>query len=150
MAVIADLADAVVTAINAGSYSQTFTAVRRNHVAYELSDMATLHVTVVPQTISAADAARGKRAFDYAIGVGVQIRLSRDSAGELLNTAIDPYLTLCEEIDDVLEAARTLSLADGTQCHWLSSEQSPLFVRQHLDEWNQFTAIVTHTYRALR
>ena len=51
MSTVVDVADAVVTALNAGSFSQPFTAERAYLPCYELDDIKQLRVTVVPKTV---------------------------------------------------------------------------------------------------
>ena len=53
---ITEIADAVTAELNAGSFSQAFTAERHYRPVFDLPEMGTLHVTVVPQgmTIEAA------------------------------------------------------------------------------------------------
>ncbi len=46
------VADAVVASLNAGTFSQQFTAERKYVPAFELAEMQTLHVTVVPKSVS--------------------------------------------------------------------------------------------------
>ena len=58
MSKIADIAQAVTDELNAGSFSQEFTAQRTCVPIFELKDMASLHVTVVPKGRELETAAR--------------------------------------------------------------------------------------------
>jgi len=49
VSVITDIAEAVKDALNGQDFSQAFTAERHYQPLFELKDMKTLHVTVVPR-----------------------------------------------------------------------------------------------------
>ena len=65
MADIVDLAEAVKDALNAGTFSQPFTAVRHYLPRFDLAQMSTLHVSVVPRAVAgkAVDRSRSRRDF---------------------------------------------------------------------------------------
>jgi len=58
MARIADIADAVVTALNGHTFSQPLTAARAYRPVFDLKDMTDLHVTVVPKGVELTTAGR--------------------------------------------------------------------------------------------
>ncbi|MBI5864862.1 MAG: hypothetical protein HZB38_10205 [Planctomycetes bacterium] len=58
MSTVIDIADAVVASLNAGTFSQTFEAERKYQPVFELPDMQTLHVSVVPRSVSITTATR--------------------------------------------------------------------------------------------
>ncbi len=85
MAVITDIADAVEAEINAGSFSQPVSATREYLPAFELADMQTLRVTVVPKSVTTLPGGRAHNQYDYAIDVAVQKKL--DAADNYPNAA---------------------------------------------------------------
>ena len=142
MAVITDIADAVAAEINAGSFSQLVSAARDYLPAFELADMQTLRVTVVPKSVTTLPGGRAHNQYDYAIDVAVQKKL--DAAD---NTEIDELMTLVDELADHLRFKR---LTDYPNAAWLKTENQPVYAQEHLQELRQFTSILTFTFRVMR
>ena len=142
MAVITDIADAVAAEINAGSFSQPVSATREYLPAFELADMQTLRVTVVPKSVTTLPGGRAHNQYDHAIDVAVQKKL--DAAD---NTEIDELMTLVDELADHLRFKR---LTDYPNAAWLKTENQPVYAQEHLQELRQFTSILTFTFRVMR
>ncbi|QDT33985.1 hypothetical protein [Thalassoglobus polymorphus] len=142
MAVITDIADAVAAEINAGSFSQPVSATREYLPAFELADMQTLRVTVVPKSVTTLPGGRAHNQYDYAIDVAVQKKL--DAAD---NTEIDELMTL---VDELAEHLRFKRLTDYPNAAWLKTENQPVYAQEHLQELRQFTSILTFTFRLMR
>jgi hypothetical protein len=142
MATAIAIADAVVTALNAGGFAQPFTAVRLYRPQFELKDMGTLHVTVVPRGVVIQTASRGIDQHDYQIDVAVQKRLASEDAAE-----IDALMTLVEQIGDKF---RRKVLETDPPAMWVKSEHAPIYAPEHLEQLRQFTSVVTLTFRAMR
>lgn len=97
MALITDIADAVVTALNAGTFALEFTAVRTLVPQVKLEDMSTLHVKVVPTTTRSRLVTRTATEREFIIDVGVQQKCDVDD-----DDVTDPLVTLCEAIEALL------------------------------------------------
>jgi len=132
------LADAVVAELNNGSFSQSFTAVRRLLPDYDLEDLATLRVTVLPRQLSLERLNRAFIKAAYVIDVGIQKKIGADVDGELPG-----LIHLVEEITDYL-AGR--SLAGMTNAQWITNENDPLYDRDHLAGQRVFTSVISATY----
>lgn len=139
MSVVTDIADAVVTSLNGGSFSQTFTASRKWTPKFSLPDLATLRVSVKPNTETVSKADREKDFFDIAIDVGVQRKVDSDSE-------IDDMDDLVGEIIDHLRNQRLSNL----NAAFLSITRDPVLYDAHLEEHHAFTSIITVTYRVRR
>ena len=142
MAVITDIADAVTAEINAGSFSQPVSATREYLPAFELADMQTLRVTVVPRSVTTLPGGRAHNQYDYAIDVAVQKKL--DAAD---NAEIDALMTLVDELADHLRFKR---LTDYPNAAWLKTENVPVYSPEHLEQLRQFTSVITITFRIMR
>lgn len=142
MSVITDIADAVAASLNdaSGGFSQEFTAERLHQPTFELAELQTLHVSVVPKSVTITNATRQHSYFDCAIDVGVQQKVDGDAE-------VDVLLGLVEEIADHLRLKR---LADYPQAAWLSIEHDPVVASEHLDQNRQLTSVLTVTYRVKR
>jgi len=141
--VIIDIADAVVTELNGGTFSEAFTAERHYKPVFDLPEMKTLHMTVVPKGVAAAPASRGLLQHDYQIDVAAQKKLSSGAAD---NAEIDALMGLVEEIADFFKQ-RNL---DSVSAVWVATENAPVYSPEHISELRQFTSVLTLTFRVLR
>ena len=137
-------ADAVVSVLNAASLSMPFTAVRTYLPAFELKDMDTLHVTVVPKGILEAREAKAAVQYDHSVDIAVQKRFP---VGGGLLADIDPLQDLVEEIAELFRLSR---LTPFVAAAWLRTEHLALFDPAHMEEFRQFTSVLTLTFRVLR
>jgi hypothetical protein len=141
MAVILDIADAVVAQLNGGSFSQPLTAERHYQPKFELSEMTELKVSVVPRSLASKTLDRNRDTFDYLIDVAVQKKT------DMTQAALDTLMTLVEEIADHF---RTQPLASYPNARCTEVKNEPVYALEHLDEFRQFTSIITLTYRVWR
>jgi hypothetical protein len=140
-ATILAIADAVVAQLNAASFSQPLTAERHYLPQFELADMTTLRVSVVPRSVASKGLDRNRDSFDYRIDVAVQKKL--DPTPENL----DALMVLVEEIADHF---RSEPLAGYPQARCTEVENVPVYAPEHLDEFRQFTSVLTLTFRVWR
>jgi hypothetical protein len=136
------VADAVVARLNDGAFTGEFTAARAYQPALELADLKTLHVTVVPKALTLAVASRAEGYFECAVDIAVQKKLSTANAAEL-----DGLMDVVARIIDHLRGQRLAALPSAV---WLSLANEPVFAPEHLEQWRQFTSLITVTYRVKR
>ena len=141
MAVITDIAEAVKDELNAAEFSQAFEAERMYQPLFELPEMKTLHVTVVPRSLEMQASGRSMVQHDYGIDVAVQKKFQKDEPAEL-----DPLMTLVEEIIDFFRLRRLHD--QNAVCVRATNE--PVYSQEHMEQFRQFTSVVTLTFRALR
>jgi len=141
MAVILDIADSVVAQLNGGSFSQPLTAERHYQPRFELSEMTELKVSVVPRSLASKTLDRNRGTFDYLIDVAVQKKTETSRA------SLDALMTLVEEIADHF---RTQPLASYPNARCTEVKNEPVYALEHLDEFRQFTSVITLTYRVWR
>ena len=142
MAVITDVADAVVAELNATSFSQTLEAKRSYVPQFDLAEMKDLHVTVVPKGVTILPGSRSKNQHDLAIDVAIQKKLDKAD-----NAEIDVLMGLVDEIADRFRLKRLDSYPGAV---WLKTEQQPIYSQEHLDQMRQFTSVLTFTFRVVR
>ncbi len=138
----ARIAAAVVVELNAGTFSQSFTAARAYSPEFELPDMETLQVTVVPKGVTTQPGSRSHRQHDYSVDVAVQQKLQTAD-----DTEIDALMTLAEEVGDHFRFQRLPSFPNAM---WLKTENDPVYAQEHIRELRQFTSILTVTFRVAR
>ena len=141
------IADAVPAALNAATLSQSFTAVRHYLPEFDLKEMETLHVSVVPAELDEETADRTRDRAEYKIHVAVQKRVAKQDPPGLDTAAIDALMQLVEEIDDLFRHKR---LAGYEQAHWAKTENKPIYDPKHLKEHGQFTSLLVFTFRVTR
>ena len=136
------LVDAVVAALNGGTFSMPFTAERHYQPLFDLAEMKDLHVSVVPRGIGVEQIARDKGAFDYRVDVAVQKKFAKGDAAEL-----DPLVALAEEIAESFRGKRLPGMPGAA---WVKTEHSPVYAQEHMQELRQFTSVMTLTFRITR
>ncbi|MCO6454818.1 MAG: hypothetical protein J5I93_05915 [Pirellulaceae bacterium] len=141
MATIIQIADAVVAQLNAATFSQPLTAARLYAPSFELPDMETLHVTVVPRGIASTSLDRKRDSFSFDIDLAVQKKT------DMAQASLDALMTLVEEIADHFRA-EPLSSFPGARC--VDVKNAPVYSQEHLDELRQFTSVLTLTFRMAR
>ena len=139
MSVITDIAEAVKDELNGHDFSMEFGAAREFLPVFDLQEMQTLHVTVVPAGLTIQKLDRSRTQSNVQVDIGIQKKLSTAD-----NDEIDAMMALVEEIVDFL---RFRKLAGCPEALWVSTENNPIFVREHLSEMRQFTSVLTLTYR---
>jgi len=142
MPLVTEIADAVTAELNGYAFSLPFSAERHYLPVFELPEMKTLHVTVVPKGLTVTQIARNKAAYDIKIDVAVQKKFDAGDAAEL-----DPLLSLVEEIADFF---RFKTLQEPIQASWIKTEHPAIYWPEHMDQLRQFTSLLTFTFRVMR
>ncbi len=148
-AAIVDIADAVVTALNGASLSQSFTAERAYVPVHELRDLFDLRVSVVMSGVTGTLMDRAGR-NDYAnvVDIGVQKAIgSGPMTVAEIKAASDPIMQLVQEIADLF-LGTPLSGYPSARC--MAAEYRPIYAPMHLDEMRVFTAVLGLTFRQVR
>jgi len=137
-----DIADAVADALAeapVGTFSMAFTPDSLAVPRFTLSEIKTLHVTVVPASVSITGSSRGKDAWEIQIDVGVQKRVTQ----RLVEPDVLALAALTEEIVDYLRGHRFDALP---RVAWLRTQIDPLFAVEHLEGVGTFTSVVRLFY----
>ena len=144
MALIIDIADAVVTELNAtpaGTFDPAFTAERRVLPEFDLPELAELKVTVVPKAVEINGSTRLTSQFDCQIDIGVQKKLGKDLDTEVAE--------LCGLVDGIAGYLRRRSLAAAPHAVWVRTRNDPVYAPEHLADQRAFTSVLTVTYRSV-
>lgn len=132
------VAQAVVDALNAGTYSQSFVATRAYRVAPELNDPKVLRVAVVPRGIEYGVIGRGAVQTEIQIDIGIHKKV------ELTMGPLDAAMALVEEIALSLRVPQLFGVYQ-----WVSTANVPIYSPDHLDQAKEFLSILTVTFRAV-
>ncbi len=142
MALVTDIADAVVTELAGGAFSQSFTPQRRVLPEYELADLKDLRVTVVPAAVEISGASRSLSQYDVRIDVGIQKKLGKNLDAEVAQ--------LCGLVDEIAEFLKRRPLQSATYAAWVRTANEPVYAPDHLAEKRLFTSVLTLTYRVMK
>jgi len=143
MSALVDIADAVAASINGQTFDPPITAERSHLPIFDLGRVGdAIQVSVVPRSLTVANASRATNFFDAAIDVGVQRKVDPNDPAQ-----IDALLDLVERIGDHLRLKRLGTLPEA---QWLTSEHDPILAAEHLERLSVFTSVLTLTYRLTR
>lgn len=135
-----DLADQVVLTLNEGGCEPAFIAVRKLFPFYELKDLATLHVTVVPKSINIESANRSSNEYDYQVDIAIQKAVKSPDDIEV-NTLMDLAI-------DIAKSFRGKVFQNlGTVC--FKQTIDPLYSIEHIQPPSVFTSVVTLNFKVI-
>lgn len=141
MAMIAQIADAVAVAINAaptGTWALPFTAERAYHVIYDMDELGTMRVNVVPAVTQREPLSRAEDVVSYQIAVRIAAHLA-----DLKPATIDPYIQLAEE----MAAYFSRWVIEPLEASVNGIEITPLFDPDALDQGTVFETVVIITFQ---
>lgn len=148
MSVLIDIAEAVKSALNAASLSQSFTAERLYVPVYSTIDMAGLKVSVVPASDESERLSRASTLCTYRVDVGVQKRIGTGAMTEAeIRAACDPLMTLAEEIGDLFDGE---PLAGYTAAKCTETATRVIYMPQMIDTHRVFLSVVSLTFQVVR
>ena len=139
---VVTIAEAVKDALNAGEFSQAFEADRTYRPARELTELATLRVTVVPRSVADEAASRSGDATEYGVDVAVRKKLTSDS----VDAEADALVAFCEEIVGHFRRKRLSGEVDAICSR---TENVPVFSSEHIEEANVFVGVVTLFFKLI-
>lgn len=142
-AVLCQIGDAVVSALNGASLSQSFTATRKYRPPKDLKDIETLTVLVVPGGIGRELAARNLKSELHRVDVAVMKQVDPSD-----NDAMDPLVYLVEEITDLFLIADRLSGYTSALC--VQADNDPAWNPEHLAKHRCFTSVIRLYFRVVR
>jgi hypothetical protein len=139
------IADAVVTAINAASLGD-FTAVRKLLPGVKREDLSTIQVQVIPSTFAEEQADRARKRCNYGVDVGVQQEVDPDDSA-----AFDVLQDLLMvSIRGLLNQPRLSTLTVAT---WLRTETvggaEAGFAPEHLESQRIYTGVLRFTFQVI-
>lgn len=143
-------ADAVVAAINAGSFVRTFEATRGYDVTADLEGLyGQLRVDVVPAKYDQRQDTRSSIEYRPQIDVGIRYKFAQSdesNQGDIQFDEIDAYVELLEQINEHLRKPAYRRLPGYTAAVLLSSEIRAPWLPKHLSAWRQYTGLLRLTY----
>jgi len=141
MSKISAIADELVTLLNAGSYTEAFTAVKAYHPVKDLADISTVQVTVIPAGIPRQELSDRAATSDrlYRPDVVMQKRIDPDDSD-----AVEALLDTCEEICNLVEG--TILTESDVVCEEV--ENDPAYEIDKVDDYSEFISVISCSFRA--
>lgn len=144
---IIEVADGVVAlidaaAVNGPSDDGALTAALRYAPAFELKDLETTKISVVPGRIAIARESRASHRHGYGVDVGIQRRAKTDEI-------IAEMLRVTEEIADAIRSGPITAATLG-ELNAVAIENDPIYSPEHLERQNVFLSVVRITYPRVR
>lgn len=150
-ATLIDIADAVVNELDLAVFTQLFQVKRRFVPVYDLADLADLTdqpagivVSVVPRGSAFELATRTTTDDEYRIDVAIQKKIDITRLDEGDTSEIDGLMLLVAEMAGFFNRGVLGAFEDA---QWLKTENQPVFSPEHLEQFHQFTSVITLTYR---
>ena len=141
-----EIADALVTAINAVTWSPTLTAVRRYAPVRSLEDEDCLGVTVLP--FETANPSLIDRRPIVREEITVSINVQKEVTGPDCNDEIDPLTKLVQDIADFCRNRKTEAIDDDVTVAFMAAEIAFDFLS--LRDPVVFTGWTNLTYKIVR
>lgn len=139
MSMITQIANAVTTELNDTDFSISFTATMTLLPVFELKDMRELKVTVVPKAQSFQRLSRDTSSREIQIDIGIQKKFSGQSEAEEL-------LGLVEEIATHFDGKR---LVEANIAICVKVHNEPVYAPEHIEQYRQFTSVLTLTFKVV-
>ncbi len=139
MATIIDIANAVTADVNRGSFDIEFTAAMMLVPHFELKDMKTLKVTVVPKAVKSENLTRDSSKREIQIDIGVQQKTA-DS---------DRIAVLMKLVEDIIVVFERKRLTDYARAVCIKVENDPVYDPEHMQSMRQFTSVITLTFKVM-
>ncbi len=139
-----ELADAVVVSLNAGRFSRAFTARRVYDPLFELQDLRTVKLLVVPA--GETDEVESRSSLEERFAIDVALLIGTETPGEHAGQAtLDAWMQVADEIKVHLRDTGELA-----GCAWVACQRQPLWDPERLRTIGVMLAVQTHTYRRSR
>ena len=139
MSLVTQTAQAVAAELNRQKFSQEFEAVYRVKPAYELSELDTLRVIVVPKTLEIERVSRSSVKYTVTVDVGILRRIGKAAPEE----AVETLGTL---VDEIAEFLAETTLSEFRAATFAEVVNDPVYVPEHLTTDRTFTSVLSVKY----
>ena len=137
-----DIADAIVSELEAHTFSETLVVSCRVLPEFELAELKALSVTVVPKSVDIANITRQSSSFTVAIDIGIQQKIGKDTDTEVAR--------LSGMVTEIVAFMNRRKLTNQPAAVFVSIANEPVYAPEHLSEKRLFTSIVTLHYKVIQ
>ncbi len=121
--------------LNTGQFSQQFTAAAKALPEYDLAQLKSLMVSVVPKSAELINLTRAVTNLEIEVDIAVQKKVSKDLDGD-----VEALLTLVSEI------VKFVNRKDLENAKFKKVANEPIYSSEHLNDKRLFTSLITVTY----
>lgn len=141
MATVTAIAHAVAAKLNATEFPQEFAVEVVFRPIFDLKNLRDLKVSVVPRAVNFARASRQANSRLVQIDIGIQRKLADEAD-------IEALLELVEAITQCFGIGRRLP--DYPEALCVEIENEPVYAPEHIEQYRQFTSVVTLTFEVIK
>ena len=143
MSTVTTIAKAVAAELNRHTeFSIPFTAIYSVKPSFDLTELETIRVVVVPKSCEISNVSRAASKYVAVVDIGIMQRIGKMTPED----AVDTFGNLVEEI---IEFLKTQSLTDFPAGQVVGIANDPLYIPDHLTGQRTFTSVVTVQYAML-
>lgn len=135
------IADAVVTDLNAATLSQPVLSERAFLAKFDLQELKTLKVVVVPISVRKERLSRELVSSEYSVEIGILKKIDAVSS-----VVVDPLVELVQDVVGFFHGRR---LTNYPSACCLASDPDPVYAAEHMEQLRQFTSVVKLTVKVL-
>ena len=137
-----DIADAIVSELEAHTFSETLVVSCRVLPEFELAELKALSVTVVPKSVDIANITRQSSSFTVAIDIGIQQKIGKDTDTEVAR--------LSGMVTEIVAFMNRRKLTNQPAAVFVSIANEPVYAPEHLSGKRLFTSILTLHYKVIQ
>jgi len=137
---VLQLAEQIVDTLNDGSFTLPFTAVKTLFPFYQLKDLSTLRVTVVPKSVNVTNASRKSSEFDYQVDIAVQ---------KAVKTPDDIEVTALTELALAIAKSFRSKIYQNIGAVCFKQSIDPLYSTEHIQPPSVFTSVITLNFKVI-
>lgn len=130
------IAEALRDSLNAGTFTETFTATAERLADFTRESITGTTVVVYPEGVAEEQYTRSKREETLDVGLAVFKPCEADAEDN-----IGDGLLLCQEIREAIAGVAM------SGCDWTGTTQPELYEREFAEQLNQFASTLTATYK---
>ena len=142
MSLVTSIAKSVATELNKHTFSTPFEAVFSVKPGFELSELDTLRVIVVPKTLEIETVSRSSSKYLVSVDIGIMQRIGKMAPEEAVET-------LGDLVDEIIEFLKTKILDEFPAAQCIAVANDPIYIPDHLTQQRTFTSVLTIQYAML-
>ncbi|MCL2304494.1 MAG: hypothetical protein FWC43_04045 [Planctomycetaceae bacterium] len=139
MSLATTIAKSVVAELNEHNFLLPFEAAFSVKPGFELSELETLRVIVVPKTLELETVTRSSSKYLVSVDVGIMQRIGKMTPEEAVET-------LGDLVDEIVEFLKTKTLEEFPAAQCVGVANDPIYVPDHLTQSRTFTSVVNVKY----
>jgi len=140
MSIVTRIAKAVAAELNRkDEFSVPFDAVFSVKPGYELSELDTIRVIVVPKTLEIERASRSSSKYTVTVDVGIMQRLGKMTPEEAVET-------LGDLVDEIANFLSDKQLDDFPEATFTEIDNNPVYVPEYLTQNRTFMSVLSVKY----